>query len=178
MGTQLPPKMDTAVQFSAHVRCGKTAGWIKISLDKEVGLGLGDFVLDEDPVPPPKKRRYSSSIFNPCLLWRNIWMDQDATWYGGRPRPRPHCVRCWQVPSPWKGHSSPLFLAHAYCGQTVADLSYCWALVKLLQIHITRFSAADVRQTKALVINSIRVAVTISITNFIRPNYVKIPKQC
>jgi len=21
-------------------------------------------------------------------------MDQDATWYGGRPRPRPHCVRC------------------------------------------------------------------------------------
>ena len=21
------------------------------------------------------------------------WMDQDATWYGDKPRPRPHCVR-------------------------------------------------------------------------------------
>jgi len=36
-------------------------------------------------------------------LWPNGWMDQDTTWYGGRPRPRPHCVRrgptergCWE----------------------------------------------------------------------------------
>jgi len=28
----------------------------------------------------------------PCLLWPNGWMDQDATWYEGRPRPRPHCI--------------------------------------------------------------------------------------
>jgi len=29
-----------------------------------------------------------------------------------------------------KGHSSPSpFLAHVYCGQTVAHFSYCWALV-------------------------------------------------
>jgi len=28
-------------------------------------------------------------------------MDQDANWYGGKPRPRPHCVR--RVPSPQKG---------------------------------------------------------------------------
>jgi len=27
------------------------------------------------------------SIFGPRLLWPNGWMDQDATWYGGRPRP-------------------------------------------------------------------------------------------
>jgi len=27
------------------------------------------------------------------LLRPNGWMDPDATWYGGRPRPRPHCVR-------------------------------------------------------------------------------------
>ena len=100
-------------------------------------------------------------------------MDQDATWYGGRPRPRQHCVRwgpasslkgtqpfpqflahvcCGQTagwimmplgtevdlgpghilldgdpaPLPQKGHSSPLLpsLAHVYCGQTVAHLSY------------------------------------------------------
>jgi len=28
-----------------------------------------------------------------------------------------------------KGHSSPHFSAHVYCGQTVAHLSYCWTLV-------------------------------------------------
>jgi len=27
------------------------------------------------------------------LLWPNSWMDHDATWYGGRPWPRWHCVR-------------------------------------------------------------------------------------
>ena len=31
------------------------AGWIKMSLDMEVGLGRGDFVLDGDPAPPPPK---------------------------------------------------------------------------------------------------------------------------
>jgi len=47
-------------------------------------------------------------ILGPCLLWPNGWMDQDATWYGGRPRRRPHCVR-WGPSSPphRKGHSSP-----------------------------------------------------------------------
>jgi len=34
------------------------------------------------------------------ILWPNGCMDQDATWYGGRPRPRPYCVRC--------GPNSPL----------------------------------------------------------------------
>ena len=36
-------------QFSAHVRCGQTAGWIKMPLGTEVGLVPGDFVLDGDP---------------------------------------------------------------------------------------------------------------------------------
>ena len=57
-------------------------------------------------------------------------MDQDATWYGDRPRPRPHCVR-WgcSSPSPKKGeHTSPHFLAHVYC-ETVAHPGSCWALV-------------------------------------------------
>ena len=33
------------------------------------------------------------SFCNVCVLWPNIWMDQYATWYGGRPRPRRHCIR-------------------------------------------------------------------------------------
>jgi len=53
MGTQLPyPKREHSPQFSAHVRCGETAGRIKMSLGMEVGLGPGDFVLDGDPAPP------------------------------------------------------------------------------------------------------------------------------
>ena len=43
-------------------------------------------------------------------------MHQDATWHGGSPRPRRHCVR-WVPSFPPKGHS-PQFSAHVYCGQT------------------------------------------------------------
>jgi len=27
-------------------------------------------------------------VFGPYLLQPNVWMDQDTTWYGGRPQPR------------------------------------------------------------------------------------------
>jgi len=56
-------------------------------LGMEVGLGPGDFVFDGDPATP-RKRHTLHPIFGPCLLWRNGWMDQDATWYGGKPRRR------------------------------------------------------------------------------------------
>jgi len=46
------PPMGTVPQFSVHVRCGETAGWIKMPLGTKVGLGPGDFVLDGDAVPP------------------------------------------------------------------------------------------------------------------------------
>ena len=48
--------------------------------------------------------------------------------YGGRSRCRRHCVRRHPAPQ-GKGHSSPHFLAHVYCGQTVASLSNCCAVV-------------------------------------------------
>ena len=41
-----------ASQFSAHVYCGQTAGWITTPLRTDVGIGLGDIVLDGDPVLP------------------------------------------------------------------------------------------------------------------------------
>ena len=85
-GTELPPKRGRAPQFSAHVYCGQTAGCISIPFGTEVGLGPGDIVLDGDPAAP--KKGHSPPIFSPCLLWPNCWMDQDATWYGSRPRPR------------------------------------------------------------------------------------------
>jgi len=48
------------------------------------------------------------SVLSVCdvgLLWPNSWMDQDATWYGGRPRSRP-CVR-WGPSSPSKRGTAP-----------------------------------------------------------------------
>jgi len=41
------------------------------------------------------------------VLWPNGWIDQDAIWYGCRPRPRRHCIRWGPSPSPKKWHSSP-----------------------------------------------------------------------
>jgi len=90
----------------------------------EVGLGSGHIVLDGDLVPP---KGAQPPIFGTCLSWTNNWMDEDATWCGGKPRPRPHCVRI-QLPLK-RGHTTPHFSAHVFCGQAVAHLSYCWAFV-------------------------------------------------
>ena len=57
MGTLPSPKFKghNLPQFSINARCGQMAGWTKMPLCVEVGLGSGDFVLDGDPAPPPKK---------------------------------------------------------------------------------------------------------------------------
>jgi len=49
-------------------------GWINMPLGMEVGLGPGDFVLDEYPAPLPKKG-HSPPIYGPFLLWPNGLMD-------------------------------------------------------------------------------------------------------
>ena len=69
IGTQLPsPKGGGAPKFSAHVYCGQIAGWIKMPLGTEVGLGPSDIVLDGDSAPSlPKKGE--PAILGPCLLW-------------------------------------------------------------------------------------------------------------
>ena len=69
MGTQLPfPKNGQGPpQFSTHVYCAKTAGWIKMPLGMEVGLGPGHIVLHGDPAHP--QRGTAPSVFSWCLLW-------------------------------------------------------------------------------------------------------------
>jgi len=62
------------------------------------------------------------SVWHVCnvhVLWPNSRTDEDETWHGGRPQPRPHCVRegSNSSPLPKKGHSNQ-FLAHVCCGQT------------------------------------------------------------
>ena len=65
-----------------------------MALGMEVGLGPGDIVLDGDPAPKPHSPHPNfrpMSVVAECL---------DG--YGGRPRPRQHCVR-------WGPSSLPLF---------------------------------------------------------------------
>jgi len=67
----------------------------------------------------PSPKGGTTPNFRPCLLSPNgcmPWMDQDATRYDGRPRPRQHCVRCGPSSTP-KGHN-PQISAHVSCGQT------------------------------------------------------------
>jgi len=123
MGTQSTlPKKGADPQFSAHVYCSQTAGWVKMALGMDVGLGPEDIVLDGDPSAAPLPKRGaepSSPIFGPCLLWPNGWMDQDGTWHGGGPWSRPHCARWGPSPLSKKG-GTPNFrpFYHFNCGQT------------------------------------------------------------
>ena len=96
-GAQQPPIF--------HVCCGLTAGCIKMPLGTVISLGPGDIVLDWDPVPP--KSGNGSSLFYPCLLWPNCFMDQDTTWYEGRLVPG-HIVLDGDI-SPQKGRSASIF---------------------------------------------------------------------
>jgi len=104
METQLPlPKRGDSPQFSAHVCFGQTAGRIMMPLFTMVGLGPGNIVLDADPALP---KGAQPPNFGPCLLWPNSWMDEDASWYEGRPRSRPHYVT-WRLSSPLKRGTAP-----------------------------------------------------------------------
>jgi len=61
-------KGQSSPHFSAHVYNGQTAGWIRIPLGMEVGLGPGDIVLDRGPAPPRKGAQQPPPIFGQ-LLW-------------------------------------------------------------------------------------------------------------
>jgi len=47
------------------------AGWIKMALGVEVGLGSGHIVLDGDPAALTPKKGTEPPIFGPSLLWSN-----------------------------------------------------------------------------------------------------------
>ena len=113
-------KRGQSPQFSAHVYCGQTAGWIKMPLGTEVRLGLGDTALDGDPAPHPLKGH--SPNFGPMsvvakwldglrchLVWRKA--SAQATFYfvfdenpaAPRKRAQPHPIfgPCLLWPNGW-----------------------------------------------------------------------------
>jgi len=59
-------------------------------------------------LPPPKKKGGTAPNFRSVsVVVIKGWMDQDTTWYGGRPQPRPHCVR-WGPSFPLKRAQPPV----------------------------------------------------------------------
>jgi len=90
-------------------------------LGTKVGLDPSDIVIDGDPGPSPK-RDTAPPHFLAHALWPNGSMNQDATWYGCRPRPRPRCVRLRITPPPKeKGSTAASQISTHVCrGQTAA----------------------------------------------------------
>jgi len=121
-------------------------GWVKMKL----GMEEGHTVLDGDPAPLPKRGTAPHFSAHVCCgqtarwiktpLGTKAYASAQATLLGeGRPRPRLHCVR-WgpSFSLPEGAQPPPHFSAHVYCGQTVAYLSYCWALLSdILKLKLT-----------------------------------------
>jgi len=87
------------------------AGWIKMALGMEVGLGPSHIVLDGDPAPPPQKGgRAPQFSAHFCCGQMAGWMKT------------PHSTEVdlgqghIVLASPRKGHSSRLFSGPVYCG--------------------------------------------------------------
>jgi len=75
----------------------------------EVGLSLGNFVLDGDPALPLPQKGRSPPIFRPRLLWqRAAWIKMPLGTDVGL-GPRDIVLDGDPAPPPLKGHSSPIF---------------------------------------------------------------------
>ena len=93
-----PASKGHCPQFLAHICCGQMAVWIKMAL--RGGPRSRQHCARWGPSSSSPNRGHSPPpIFGPFLLWPNGWMDQDVTWYGGRPWPRRRCVG-WGPSSP------------------------------------------------------------------------------
>jgi len=61
-------------QFSTHVCCGQTDGWMKMPLGKEVGLDPGHIVLDGGPSSLAAERGIAAA-----LLLAHVYCGQSQT---------------------------------------------------------------------------------------------------
>jgi len=118
-----PPPKGHCAQLSAHICYGQRAGWIKMPLGMQVGLGPGDFMLGIQ-LPSPKRRK------SPPQFSAHVYCGLTAGWIkmalGMEVRLGPGHFVLDRDPAPLlKMGQRPQFSAHFYCGQTVAHLSYC-----------------------------------------------------
>jgi len=127
------------------------------------------------PHPQTKKEGAKPpSIFGPCLLWPNGWMDQDATWYRGmlegRPRPRPHCVR-WGLTSALRRGTTSQFSVHVYCVAKRLDGSGChsvWRYRPQPRPHCVRWRPSSSSRSRSLYAVARPSVVCLSVTR-VRP---------
>jgi len=120
------PKGDSP-QFSAHVYCGQTAGWIKMPLGTEIDLSLCDIVLDGDPAPlsEPLKNRHTFTRFS-----ADVYCGQAAGWMktplGTEVDLGPgHIVLHGDPAPPVKRAQQPLSFRPMSVVAPVVHLSYC-----------------------------------------------------
>ena len=130
MVTKVPSSKGAHPPFSAHVRCGQTAGWIKVPLDREVGFCPGDVVLDGDPDPPKRGTAPTPPVFvlsHICLLWPYGWTDMKMPLGTEVDLGPGHIVLDPFDPAlPAKGaQQPPLFSADVYCGHGRPSQLYC-----------------------------------------------------
>ena len=118
-------------QFSAHICCGQMAAWIKMSLGMELGLGLGDFVLDGDSASPSPKGggapKFSSHVYCDQMAgWMKLVLGMVVGLSPGE------FVRWGPSPSPKRGRApSPILrveVENFEIGPKVEDTSGCSSL--------------------------------------------------
>ena len=88
-----------------------------------IGLGPGDFMLAGDPAPPQRKGHSPPPSFRPCGQTAAAGMDEDATWYVGRSRPRSIVLDGHPAPLRTKGAEQPSVFGPR--SPMMAHLSYC-----------------------------------------------------
>ena len=111
MGTQLPSPEGAQPQFSASVRCGQTAGWTKMPLGMEMGLGPGDFVFDGAQLPPEKRAKFLAHVFcGQTAGWIKMQLGTEVNVGLG------NVVLDGVAATPKSGTSSQ-FSVHVYCDQ-------------------------------------------------------------
>ena len=71
MGTQIPAKKGHSPPIFGPCLLWPAAGWIKMPLGMEVGLGPGHTVLDGIQLPLERGTAAPPPLFGPWLLWSN-----------------------------------------------------------------------------------------------------------
>jgi len=112
-----PPKKAHSPQFSAHVYCGQTAVCIRIPLGMEVGLSLGDIVLDGDQAAPLLKEYSPQFSAHVCCGQTAGWTKMPLGMEVGL-SPGNFVLDGTQLPPEKVSQPPPIqFSAHVYCGQ-------------------------------------------------------------
>jgi len=119
MGTPLPPEKGQITDQFWHMYCNQTAERIKMPIGTGIGFGRGHNGLDGTH-PLPQIGTHPN--LRPMSVVAERWTDQDATLYGGRPRPWSHCVR-W---GPTQGARPCQFSAMLLCPNVWMDQDATW----------------------------------------------------